>query len=97
MSLLPTLLRSLALTILLSFLTPIVLVITFLAIASVISCIPGLEAIGQTGTTQLSQFLTVFGAGSAFQGLTTIGFTCSLVGALFDAYTFYRYQSLSDH
>ncbi|HEY9651999.1 MAG TPA: hypothetical protein V6C95_15145 [Coleofasciculaceae cyanobacterium] len=97
MSILPNFLRSLALTILLSFMTPIVLVITLLATASAISYIPGLEAIGQTGTAQLSQFLTVFGAGSALQGLMTIGFTCSLVGALFDAYTFYRYQSLNDH
>lgn len=97
MSILPNLLRSLVLTILLSFIAPIVLVITLLATASVISFIPGMEAIGQTGTAQLLLFLTVFGTGSALQGLTTIGVTCSLVGALFDAYAFYRYQSLSDH
>lgn len=97
MTIFPNFLRSLVLTISLSFVAPIVLMTALLAVISVISFVPGLEAVGQTGTTQLLQFLAVFGSGSPLQGATTIGFTCSLVGALFDAYTFYRYQSLSDH
>ncbi len=97
MSIFPNFLRSLVLTILLSFVAPIVLVTVLFATISGLGYIPGLEAIGQTGTTQLLEFLTVFGSGCPLQGVIVIGFTCSLVGALFDAYTFYRYQSLNDH
>ncbi len=97
MSIFPNFLRSLVLTILLSFVAPIVLVTVLFATISGIAYIPGLETIGQTGTTQLLEFLTVFGSGCPLQGVIVIGFTCSLVGALFDAYTFYRYQSLNDH
>lgn len=97
MSIFPNFLRSLVLTILLSFVAPIVLVTVLLAAFSIIGYVPGLETIGQASTTQLLKFLAVFGSGSPVQGITIIGFTCSLVGALFDAYTFYRYQSLSDH
>jgi hypothetical protein len=97
MSILPNYLRSLVLTILLSFVAPIVLITALLTVASGIASIPGFEAIGQTGTTQLLQFLTVFGSGSPLEGVMVIGFTCSLVGALFDTYAFYRYQMLNDH
>jgi hypothetical protein len=97
MSILPNFLRSLVLTILLSFVAPILLMTVLLATLSVIGWVPGLEAMGQAGTTQLLKFLAVFGSGSPFEGITVIGFTCSLVGALFDAYSFYRYQNLNDH
>lgn len=96
MSILPNFLRSLALTILLSFVAPIVLITVLIATSSGISYIPGLETIGQTGTTQLLSFLAVFGSGCPLQGVMVIGLTCSLVGALFDTYAFYRYQSLND-
>lgn len=95
MSFLPNFLRSLFLAILLSFVAPILLMTVLLVSLSVIACIPGLEATGQAGTTQLLNFLAVFGSGSPLQGITVIGFTCSLVGALFDAYSFYRYQNLN--
>jgi hypothetical protein len=97
MSILPNFLRSLLLTIILSFVAPIVLVIGLLAALSGIGCIPGLETAGQAGAAQLLQFLGVFGSGCPVQGIIVIGFTCSLVGALFDTYAFYRYQSLNDH
>jgi hypothetical protein len=84
------------LTILLSFVAPIVVVTVLLAAISVIGYVPGLETIGQTGTTQLFKFLAVFGSGCPIEGVIVIGFTCSLVGALFDTYAFYRYQSLND-
>lgn len=96
MSILPNFLRSLVLTILLSFVAPVAVVTVLFAAVGGIGCIPGLESIGQDGTTQLLNFLAVFGTGSPLQGITTIGCTCSLVGALFDAYTFYRYQGLND-
>ncbi len=96
MSILPNFLRSLALTMLLSFVAPIVLITVLLATASGIGYIPGLESIGQIGTTQMLSFLTVFGSGCPVQGIMVIGSTCSLVGALFDTYAFYRYQMLND-
>ena len=97
MSILPNLLRSLVLTALLSFVAPIVLVTVSVVALSGIGYIPGLETIGQTGTTQLLTFLAVFGNGCPVQGILVIGLTCSLVGSLFDTYAFYRYQILNDH
>jgi len=44
----------------------------------------------------LLSFLAVFGTGSPLEGVLVIGMTCSIVGALFDTYAFYRYQSLND-
>jgi hypothetical protein len=97
MSVLPNFLRSLVLTILLCFVAPILVVTLLLAAFAALSYIPGFETIGQTSTTQLFKFLTVFGSGCAIEGVIVISCTCSLVGALFDTYAFYRYQSLNDH
>lgn len=97
MSILPNFLRSLILTIFLSFAAPIVLMTVLLAALSAVSYVPGLDVPTQTGTTQLLQFLAIFGSGSPLQGMIIIGLACSLVGALFDAYTFYRYQNLNNH
>ncbi len=97
MSILPNYLRSVVLTILLCFLAPIAVVIALFAALGVMSYIPGFESAGQTATTQVLQFLATFGSGCPFQGIMTIGSTCSVVGALFDTYAFYRYQSLNDH
>lgn len=97
MSILPNFLRSLVLTALLSFVAPIVLVTVLVVALSGIGYIPGLEVIGQAGTTQLLKFLAVFGSGCPVEGVLVIGFTCSIVGALFDTYAYYRYQILNDH
>ncbi|HEY9892743.1 MAG TPA: hypothetical protein V6D37_13265 [Candidatus Sericytochromatia bacterium] len=97
MSILPNFLRSLALTIFLSFIAPIVLVAVLLACLAGIGYIPGFESVGQAGTTQLLQFLAVFGSGCPLQGLMVIGFVCGLVGALFDTYSLTRNQMLNDH
>lgn len=93
MSILPQFLRSLFLTILLSFVAPILLVTLLLATLLAIAYIPGLETVGQCGMTQLLQFLAVFGTGNPLQGATIIGLTCSLVGALFDTYAYYRFKT----
>ena len=97
MSILPNFLRSLILTIFLSFIAPIVVVTVLLAGFSAIGYVPGFETIGKTVIGQLSQFLTVFGSGCPVQGIVVISSTCSLVGGLFDTYAFYRYQSLNGH
>jgi hypothetical protein len=97
MNILPNYFRSLVLTILLCFVAPILVVIALFAAVGVMSYVPGLEGAGQTSTLQLLKFLATFGSGCAFQGVMTIGSTCSLAGALFDTYAFYRYQMLNDH
>lgn len=96
MSILPNFLRSLLLTIIFSFVAPILLLSGALVSLALISYIPGLQGIGQATLGQILQFLATFGSGNPFRGLVVIALTCSLVGALFDTYAFYRYQSLRD-
>lgn len=94
MSILPNLLRSLLLTSIFSFLAPVLLIGTILASLALLGYVPGLEVFGKAGVDQVAQFLKVFGSTSALRGLVTIGIACSVVGILFDTYTFYRYQKL---
>jgi type III secretory pathway component EscU len=96
MSILPNLLRSLLLTSIFSFLAPVFLIGTILASLVLLGYVPGLEVFGKIGVEQVAQFLKVFGSASALRGLVIIGVVCSLVGVLFDAYTFYRYQNLRE-
>jgi hypothetical protein len=86
-------LRSLALSALFSGIAPTIPISGFLASTWVLSCIPGLESIGQLTTQMLLAFLDTFGSGSAWQGMSVISLVCSFVGALFDIYTFYSFQS----
>lgn len=94
MSILPNFLRSLLLTIVLSFVTPMLFIGGGLIIVLLLGYVPGLQAVGNAIAMTMTQFLATFGSGSAFHGLVVIGFTCSLVGGLFDTYAFYRYQNL---
>lgn len=94
MSIFPNFFRSLLLTSILSFAAPILLVGGTLAGLSLISYIPGLAIIGQSGAESIWKFLVIFGTGCPIQGMLTIGMTCGLVGAMFDTYAFYRYQTL---
>jgi hypothetical protein len=94
MSILPNFLRSLLLTIIFSFVAPMLLVGGGLVGVFVLSYIPGWQTTGQAIVAQLVQFLATFGSGNPFRGLVVISMTCSLVGALFDTYAFYRYQNL---
>jgi len=94
MSILPNFLRSLLLTIIFSFVAPMLLVGGGLVAVFVLSYIPGWQTTGQAIVAQLVQFLATFGSGNPFRGLVVISMTCSLVGALFDTYAFYRYQNL---
>jgi hypothetical protein len=93
MSILPNLLRSLLLTGIFSFLTPVVFIGIIVATLSVMGYVPRLEVAGTVGVEQVTHFLAVFGSGSVLRGVVTISTTVSLVGMLFDAYTFYRYQN----
>jgi hypothetical protein len=94
MAILLNFLRSVLLTSVFSFITPILFVGGMLAAVSLVGYIPGLTIIGQSGAESIWQFLATFGSGSPLEGVWVIGLTCGLVGALFDAYAFYRYQSL---
>lgn len=93
MSILPNFLVSLLLSSVLSFAVPSLLIGVGLASFSFLCYVPGLDVLGESGVNQLLQFLATFGSGSPLQGWLIIGLTCSLVGALFDAYAFYRYQN----
>lgn len=94
MSILPNFLRSLLLTMIFSFITPTLIIGGGLLIVLFLGYIPGLQAVGSAIAIAMTQFLATFGSGSAIHGLVVIGFTCSVVGALFDTYAFYRYQNL---
>jgi hypothetical protein len=92
---LPNYVRSLLLTVLISFAAPVAILGISLAGLSISSHFPGIAAIAQLTFQQMLIFLRIFGSGSAIAGLFIIGITCGLVGGLFDTYTYYqsyRYQ-----
>lgn len=86
MSIFPDFLRSLLLTMILSFLTPILLISLGWVSFILIGWLPNLEHLGQSYSNQILQFLATFGSGNPIQGSLVIGMTCSFVGALFDTY-----------
>ena len=97
MSILPNFFRSLLLTSIFSFATPILLVGGMLGGSFLVRYIPGLQIIGQSGADCIWQFLAIFGSGSPREGILAIALSFGLVGALFDTYAFYRYQTLRSH
>lgn len=94
MSILPNFLRSLLLTIIFSFTAPMLFIGGGLISVFLISYVPGLQGMGKAIVSAMQQFLATFGSGSPWRGLVVISLTCSVVGALFDTYAFYRYQNL---
>ncbi len=94
MTMFTSFLRSLLLTIIFSFVAPMIFVGGALLILSLLSLLPGLQALGEIIATQISDFLATFGSGTPLQGLFVICLTCSFVGALFDTYVYYRCQIL---
>jgi len=86
--------RSLVLSIVFSFVAPIIFFGGVSLILSFVSLLPGLETVTEIIATQISQFLATFGSGMPIQGLFVICLTCSFVGALFDTYVYYRCQIL---
>lgn len=89
--------RSLCLTALLSFITPLFLLGSMLGVLLAVSYIPGIADIGQIGENQILTFLSIFGDGYPLQGMLTIGLTCSTVAGLFDVFNFYLYQDVRGH
>jgi hypothetical protein len=94
---LPNHFRSLVLTTLFGFTTPIIVVGGTLASLSILGYVPGFSRLGHLGASQLLEFLAIFGNGCPLQGILTIGLTGGVVGGLFDLFNFYRYQTLRSH
>jgi hypothetical protein len=91
------LLRSLLLTIVLSFSIPVLGIAGMLGVTSGVSAIPGLTSVGQVGTSQILGFLTIFGAGYPIQGALIVGSAWGMVGCLLELYNFYLFQDLRSH
>ena len=53
-----------------------------------------LSTLSTLGKDYLVDFLVTFGAGSMMQGLMIICLTLSIVGGLFETFTFYKYVYL---
>jgi hypothetical protein len=96
MSIFINFLRSFLLTTLVSFVAPVVVVSGTLLSLWGLSQLPILQQIGRLGIEQMHGFLAVFGSGCPFQGIVTIGWTCAVVGGLFDIFNFtlHRFRSI---
>ncbi len=90
----PNFLRSLLMSSVISFIAPLGLVGTALLALLGVGHISSLSPFSQISIQRIQDFLAVFGNGHPLQGLFVIGFASSVVGALFDIFNFYRYQSL---
>jgi len=88
-----TFLRSLVVTSFLSFVAPLLLIGVLVIVLGLAAHVPGLGTASQVMTSQILLFLSVFGNGDEIEGAIVIALACMLVGALFDAYSFY-YTSL---
>jgi hypothetical protein len=88
------LLRSLALTTLFSFTTPIIFLGGLLLTLWVLSLLPLIAFVGQFGENQVVEFLTIFGNGCPLMGVFIIGATCGLVGGVFNLFNFCLYQNI---
>ena len=95
MSIFPHLFRSLLLTMVFSFITPLLLMAVGLICFDMMSHLPLVESLGKIGTSQIIKFLSTFGTGHPLQGGLVIAITCSLVGGLFDTYASYNNHRIS--
>lgn len=86
------LVRSLGLTLMLSFTAPIVLLGGLFAALQALAYFPWLAVWGRWGAGQLTEFLVVFGNGSPWPGLLVIAGACSVVAACFDLFNFCFYR-----
>ncbi|MGK7882980.1 MAG: hypothetical protein AB4060_23205 [Crocosphaera sp.] len=89
--------RSLLLSVLLSFVAPVLFLGAVLGSLLTLSYIPGIALLGQMGQELMLSFLSTFGEGYPLQGVLTIGVTCGMVGGLFDVFNFYLYQDVRGH
>ncbi len=95
MNIFTQLLRSILLTCILTFTTPILIIGSIQGILLMLTYIPILTGIGHIGISQICCFLAIFGEGSIWYGMLVISATFAIVGILFDTVNFYRCQVLS--
>ena len=95
MSILPSFLRSLLLSAVVSFTAPSLLLGILFVCIYLLSYLPGLAGFSHFSGDRLLQFLIVFGNGDPWQGVLAIGLTCGLVGGLFDTYAYYQYHNIN--
>lgn len=81
-------------TAIVSFMVPLVLIGTIFMSLAVLQPWAPMRAFSAQGIDQLLQFLATLGSGHLWQGVLVMGATSSLVGMLFDTFTFCRYQRL---
>ncbi|MEO1589922.1 MAG: hypothetical protein AAFU71_01385 [Cyanobacteria bacterium J06632_22] len=86
-------LTSLTTTLVVCFCLPFLTIGLLLGLLTMAEFSP-LAGFGETGLTHTLGILSTFGSGSVWQGVLTISVTLSLVGGLFDTYTFYHYQGV---
>ena len=86
-------LASLTTTLIVCFCLPILTICLLLGLLTMAEFSP-IASFGQVGLNHTLAVLSVFGSGSVWQGILTISLTLSLVGGLFDTYTFYRFQGV---
>ncbi len=97
MNLLIIFIRSVFLAVLLSFVAPWIVVGGVMLGLNLGTQIPGLTALSQTGEGYIWHFLAIFGNGEPLEGLLVLGVACSIVGAMFDMFAFYREQMWHTH
>lgn len=85
------LLPTLIMTVVMSSLAPVVLCGLVLVVYGLLLFCPGMAAIILRDS--LSEFLRVFGEGSAWNGMLTIALTCGFVGGMFETFNFIYYQN----
>lgn len=95
MSIFSHLIRSLLLTMVFSFLTPLLVMAVGLISFDMMSHLPLVESMGKIGSSQIVKFLSTFGTGHPLQGSLVIAITFSLVGGLFDTYATYHHHRIS--
>ncbi len=91
------LMRSLTLTLILSFVFPLAIVGSLFLGLSVLGYLPWLAILGQLGQSQLISVLVIFGNGAILPGLVVIASTCSLVAGFFDLFNFWFYQTAREY
>ncbi|NJK36730.1 MAG: hypothetical protein HC825_04870 [Oscillatoriales cyanobacterium RM1_1_9] len=95
MSHFPSFIRSLFLTMILSFLAPILLIHGGLVSFVLVAHLPMLDTSGEICSHRILEFLAIFGNGQPWLGTVIIGTTFSLVGSLFDTYASFQHQRSS--
>lgn len=84
------LLKSLLLSLLFSFGSPLILIGLLLSIFSGLSHLPRVGEFAVTGSKSILNFLAIFGNGYPILGVLTIGLTCSLVGGLLELFNIFQ-------